>query len=257
MAYRNPKFYTAHMFRLSPALVASDFAVGTPLGLLYDGKQKQLFRFAGAELFHALQVTGLPAGHLADTVIIPDGHNINGDNIVLEHSAGAFPGTSVLNEVVPAGLYISSQWVAVADAGWRVSIGPNNSTQWHLGEFVITLERELVRGPVVSWSQGNLANLFRSETQAGIASSRVLGATRLTWRATWDQMNESDVAQVLDMLEDIGGAAFPFYFLPPDTRFNLGLYEMERPVTTLIATSLTAAGSPRYRMTLDLVEALG
>lgn len=260
MAYRAPRFMPHHSAQHDLAsLGGSAVASGYERAWVADGIAGVLFRWDGSSGDQFLEWDGGASAPDRDRLIIPAGHNLDGQDLQVRGSAtpitASTDGTLRHSFTAAAGLIDES--VAALSDRYVGLVAPSVAAQLELGEVFLTQIRAPAVGPAPGWSQTPIPNRFDTALRSGAIQSSVLGPARTRWRFEYHDVGGTDYTLFQDLLAETRHGADPFYFDPPtddgapDPPVFVKLTDYDEVQD--FGKGLEGLG-PFYRVTLELTE---
>jgi hypothetical protein len=264
MAYRNPAFYIWHDLAESTNQDVSPNVVGGSKGNLFDYRTEELLQWQ-LEAAPAVETVTADRNEVStgvyqqvDTVILPAGIEVPAGTTL---NVGMNPGnvqlitTPTLDDTLQV-FTLNAVDTTALDAVFanfiRATIGAIS-----VGELYISEKREMSRGPDPGWDISSRSHSNEMTSYAGVDSSRITGPSVRTFRLKWEALGDADMA-IIDDLILYAGTALPFYFTPPDTRYEeVILCKLARsPQMSQQRLNPSATGNA-YELQLDLIEVSG
>jgi hypothetical protein len=227
MAWRNFQYAFLHAARDAGASAITGnnaFHADYPKDFLIDDRAGALCKFNAAATDHHIQVDR-GAGTLEEIarLIVPVGHNFNGENVRVRTATDSGFTTGVV-EILAETAISATTIIDLAMTGGteaqrkqryvRLDWPNSTSTAWEIPELVLTRTRTTTRGPEQGWGDYYRHNTLDFEKDSGVVASLVLGADRRFFELTYRNVNDSDDLDVFSDLITTCGTSKPFYVDP-------------------------------------------
>lgn len=268
MAFQETAFFFFHALReageANITLAPSEPANAFPL---HDGRLGELMQWTTDLGAGGKQVTvtrsDTPENDAIDTLILA-GHNVSGAQV--DVAAGATDmldpnyivteanGTPV---VIPLTLSVDVSTEADIRFAIQTTGAPTDSIVPELTEAFFTVKRELTRGPEFNWTHDVVRNQNTQGNDAGVTSTRLLGANRKRHVMTWRHLAGTDRQIMLDLIEQTDGLSQPFWFLPPDDIYPIQFVEVDRDSNWQQDFMAPLTSGTSDKVTLSMIQALG
>jgi hypothetical protein len=203
------------------------FHADYPKDFLIDDRAGSLCKFNAAATDHYIQIDR-GSGTLEEIarLIIPVGHNFNGENIRVQTDSD--PGFGVdPTEILPKAAVSSAGIIDLAMTGGTeaqrkyryVRIDDDDAASWNpeIPELILTRTRTTTRGPEQGWTDYYQHNTLHFEKESGSIASLALGADRRYFEFTYRNVSDTADLLVFSDLIDTCGTSKPFYMDPPFT----------------------------------------
>jgi hypothetical protein len=193
-----------------------------------DYRLAALADFSTAELDHHIQFDrGAAAVSELQHLIIPAGHNYNGENIqidtdaLIDFSSGST--TTILAETAITSAALID--LAVTGSGTparekqfvRLTWPNSTSTAWETPELWLGEKETTTTGIAHAWSNP-LETPMEEQPFSTRDAAIILGPARRTWELTHVHLDATDMA-IYDEIADTG-RTLPFWFWPPDDAYT-------------------------------------
>ncbi len=264
MAWGNPKWYFLHAARAAGASLISaqnTFATDTE-HFLIDDRLGSLCTFTGAATDHHIQIDrGAGTLEEIDRLIIPVGHNFNGENVRIrtDDNAGFSSPISILSQTAITSAGLINLAATSGTAGDRTARyvrfdwPASSSTNWTIPELILTRERTTTRGPDPRWRDEKRSTSEDFQKASGVISTLQPGVDLRFIEMDYRIVKAADFA-VFDELLDANGTSIPFYLQPAYTTESLVWMKMESAVRRNHDEPAPAANDESKRYVLSMLE---
>lgn len=218
MAWRDPAFVFLHSWRVAggSALTASSEEAGFAKARVIDDQRGPLFQWDDASAGNALTLDrGAGSLEAVDRLLIPEGHNLSGQGLILETSTtGAFGGeeTERVNVTAGAGV-ISEAFTSTADRYHRVRVP---SYQGQIGEVFVGRYRSITRGLEPGYVDQDEPVIAETTLRSGNVYRVQLGSAQRAFAVTFRLADGANELLLQDLLSQTANLLRPFWYYPPD-----------------------------------------
>lgn len=262
MTWQGFKYNILHAARDAGAAAISDNSNGwltaNPKDFLIDDRAGSLATFDSSENDHYIQVDRGASGLEAITrLIIPSGHNLDGNTITLEADDDvAFGSATALltTSAVAAGL-IDKTFSSNTERYLRLSI--NGTGAWAIPQLIFTRTRTTDRGPERGWPDYLAHNTQDYPMKSGVVASLSEGADRQVYELLYLNVDlAADLSVFADLIATCGRSR-PFFVDKPfsgeDVIWMKLTQDSEQLQDPLVPASTDA---PQKRIPLSMLEHL-
>ena len=262
MSYQGFRYCILHAARDAGAAAITGnnaFHADYPKDFLIDDRAGSLCKFNTSESDHYYQFDRGASGLEAlIRLIIPSGHNLDGNTITLQADddvAFGSPTALLTTSAVAAGL-IDKTFASNTERYLRLLV--NGTGAWEVGQIHLTRTRSMVAcGPERGWPDFKRHNTQDFPLESGVVASLSRGADRQVYELLYLDVEDSDDLAIFADLIATCGTSKPFYLDPMfDTESVIWMKlsaDSEQQQNPLVPASTDA---PQKRIPLAMLEHL-